>query len=157
MLERRSTAILAAIVATMLALSAVALVRLGPGAPIAMHFGLDGEPTWRAPAAIGLLVLPLGVVLAGIVGRRPSRGLSPAANAAILVLVALALLGGHAVVVLSALGVELDALRIGSALSGSVLIGSVAARRWGGERSDRRVDAALALAGVALLVFAAAT
>ncbi|WP_349368684.1 hypothetical protein [Salinarimonas sp.] len=157
MLERRSPAILAAIVAAMLAMSAVALVRLGPGAPIAMHFGLDGEPTWRAPAAIGLLVLPLGVVLIAIVGRRPSRGLSPAANAAILVLVALALLGGHAVVVLSALGVELDPVRIGSALSGSVLIGVVAARRWSGGGAGVGVDAALALAGVALLGFAAST
>ena len=102
-----------------LAVSGYAWSQLAPGAQIPIHWGIDGRPDGYADAWIGLLLMPavtlvLGPILAVAPRFDPRRGNLVRSAQAYLWIVGTALVfmaGVHVLIVLAALGNEVDITR----------------------------------------------
>jgi len=109
----------AVLVVGQLAVSGLAWTQLAPGARIPIHWGIDGRPDGYADAWLGLFLLPaitlvLGPILAVAPRFDPRRANLVRSAPAYLWIVGTALVfmaGVHVLVVLSALGNDVDITR----------------------------------------------
>lgn len=119
-----------ALVAAELALSALAWLQLPAGAEVPIHWGLSGEPDGYAPAAVALLLTPgitllVGLLLAVVPRFDPRRENLARSRPAYLWITgsALAMTAvAHALVVLAALGSEVNVVRVIGVMTGALFV-----------------------------------